>query len=70
MAANNLEPNIKLKKHKSIMTEIYKNSLDAIFELFDKILEDPVENLLYECISITFGYFQLIIYIIDETVSY
>jgi hypothetical protein len=33
------------------------------------MLDDPVENFWFECISITLGYFQLLIYIIDETVS-
>ena len=70
MAINNPELKIKLTKQKSKTSLIYKNILEAMYELFDKILEDPVENIFYEFLSITLGYIQLIIYIIDETVSY
>ena len=70
MSINNQEVKVKLKNRKSKISEIYKNASESIYVLFDKILEDPVENIFYEFLSITLGYIQLIIYIIDETVSY
>ena len=69
MSINNQELIIKIK-NKSKISEIYKKALEGLYKLFDKILEDPFENFFYECISIIFSYFQLLIYIIDETVSY
>ena len=70
MSVDNQELKIELKTKKSKVAVIYENVVDGIYRLFDKILEDPVENFFYECISIILGYFQLIIYIIDETVNY
>ena len=70
MTANSPELKIKLQKHKSKISEVYKNASEGLYKLFDKILEDPIENFFYECLSITLGYVQLIMYIVDQTVSY
>ena len=70
MSINNQEVKVKLKNRKSKISEIYKNASESIYVLFDKILEDPVENIFYEFLSISLGYIQLLIYIIDKTVSY
>lgn len=62
--------NIKLNKELSILRQLYKEFIEGLYELFCLMLEDPVENFWYECISMALGYFQLLIYIIDETVSH
>ena len=61
--------NIPLESGESILIDFYKNFVEGLFELFCIMLDNPFENFWYECISISLGYFQLLIYIIDETVS-
>ena len=60
---------IKLNKNESKLSKIYTNFIEGLYALFSFMLEDIIENFWYECISIALGYFQLLIYIIDETVS-
>lgn len=60
--------NIKLNKEASKLTKIYKEFVEGLYGLFFLMLDDPIENFWYECISMSLGYFQLLIYIIDETV--
>ena len=62
--------NIKLTKKISRLRQIYKDFIEALYALFCLMLDNPIENFWYECISMALGYFQLIIYIIDETVSH
>ena len=61
--------NLHIEKEESVLTEIYKNFVEGLYELYCLMLENPFENFWYECISLSLGYFQLLIYIIDETVS-
>ena len=61
--------NLHIEKEESILTELYKNFVEGLYELYCLMLENPFENFWYECISLSLGYFQLLIYIIDETVS-
>lgn len=42
---------------------------NGLFTLFYFILQKPLENFWYECISLLIQYFQLAIFIIDSTVS-
>ena len=60
---------IELSKKVSMFNEFYKDFIEGIYELFSIMLDEPVESIWYESISIILGYFQLIIYIIDESVS-
>ena len=61
--------NIQLKEKSSKIIIIYKDFIEGIYALFCLLLDNPIENFWYECISMSLGYFQLLIYIIDETVS-
>ena len=61
--------NLHIEKEESVLTELYKNFVEGLYELYCLMLENPFENFWYECISLSLGYFQLLIYIIDETVS-
>ncbi len=65
----NLLSNIEINPDVSILVKIYKDFIEGLYELFCLMLDDPFENFWYECISMSLGYFQLLIYIIDETVS-
>jgi hypothetical protein len=60
--------NIQLNKKLSRLKQFYKDFMEGLFALFCLMLDDPLENFWYECISMSLGYFQLLIYIIDETV--
>ena len=61
--------NIQLKEKSSKIIIFYKDFIEGIYALFCLLLDNPIENFWYECISMSLGYFQLLIYIIDETVS-
>ncbi len=61
--------NLHIEKEESVLTELYKNFVEGLYELYCLMLENPFENFWYECISVSLGYFQLLIYVIDETVS-
>ena len=61
--------NIQLNKKLSRIRQFYKDFMKGLYALFCLMLDDPIENFWYECIGMCLGYFQLLIYIIDETVS-
>lgn len=61
--------NVQLNKKKPQLSSFYRDFIDGLYDLFCLILENPIENFWYECTSISLGYFQLLIYILDETVS-
>lgn len=60
---------LNINKTNSLLYDIINKIYKSLYSLFDLILEDPFENILYECINIILGYLQLIIYILDRTVS-
>ena len=60
---------IQLNKKVSKLSQFYKDFFEGLYALFFLMLDDIFENFWYECISISLGYFQLLIYILDETVS-
>ena len=61
--------NIQINKKISKLSIYYKDFIEGLYLLFCSLLEEPIENFWFECISISLGYIQLLIYIIDETVS-
>jgi hypothetical protein len=58
-----------IKKPSKLKTFI-KNFLDGFFSIFYYLLKNPLDNVWWECISLIIQYIQLIILIIDETVSF
>ena len=60
---------IQLNKKVSKLSQFCKDFFEGLYALFFLMLDDIFENFWYECISISLGYFQLLIYILDETVS-
>jgi hypothetical protein len=60
---------IKLNKKELSIIKFYRDFVEGLYALFCFMLDDPVENFWYESISISLGYFQILIYIIDESVS-
>ena len=64
-------PLLKLKLQKSVspLMNLYNNNVESLYDLYEIILEDPFENIWFETIHILFGYFQLVAYLFDATVS-
>jgi hypothetical protein len=60
---------LKLKKEKTIIAKILiDNIFQPLFELFELILDDPLENFWFEVISLFICYIQIIMFIFNETV--
>ena len=66
---NNIILKVNIDKKESIIFKIIEEYREGFYALFYLILKNPLNNLLWECISITIQYSQLLIFIIDETVS-
>lgn len=60
---------LQLKNEKLNLEESKNKIFENLYSLFNLILEDPVENIIFESISIIIGYLQLIIFIFDKSVS-
>jgi hypothetical protein len=62
-----LKAEINEKEYKLI--KIIEEFYEGLYSLFYLIMKNPIENFWWECISLTIQYSQLLIFIIDETVS-
>jgi hypothetical protein len=60
---------INFTKKKSSIIEFFNNIIESFYDLFELIMENPIESFWYECLNIFLGYIQLICYILDPTVS-
>ena len=66
---NNPLLKLKLRKEKTMLTKILiDNIFQPLFELFDLILDDPIENFWFEVISLFICYIQIIMFIFNQTV--
>ena len=54
---------------KIIYSKTRKIIYEALYELFFLILQSPIENILFEIVSFVISYFQIIMFIFNETVS-
>ena len=54
---------------KIIYSKTRKIIYEALYELFFLILQSPIENFLFEIVSFLISYFQIIMFIFNETVS-
>ena len=59
---------LELKEEKNKITKIL-SFFEILYGIFDLILEKPINNFWFECIGISIGYFQIIMYLFDKTVS-
>ena len=66
---NNPLLNLRLEKKKTFIFNYYQIISESIYSLYELLLLDPIENFYFECFHIFFGYGQLIVFIIDSTVS-
>ena len=60
---------LELELKKPMLFKFIDYSFEALYELYDFILDSPIENFWYECIIIILSYLQLISLMFDETVS-
>ena len=60
---------LKFTNKKSSIIEFCNSIMESFYDLFELILEDPIENFWFECFNISLGYMQLICYILDQTVN-
>jgi len=60
---------LKIVKDKSPIVDFYNNNIEILFELFDLLLDNPIESIWVEFIKIFFGYSQLIAFAFDKGVS-
>jgi hypothetical protein len=61
--------NAEIYKKESKFIKLCEEYLEGFYSLFYLLLKNPLNNFWWECISITIQYSQLIIFIIDDTVS-
>lgn len=60
---------IDLKEEKFELFNFLIHIYEAFYTLFDIILEDPIDNFWFECFGIIIGYSQILLYLVDKTVS-
>lgn len=60
---------INFSKKRNFIIDFYLTLSESIYSLFSLIMEDPIENFWFEIINTFSGYFQLIAYLFDSTVS-
>ncbi len=61
--------NAKISENKSQYLKKIEEYNEGFFSLFYLILKKPLDNFWWECISIIIQYSQLLLFIIDDTVS-
>ena len=66
---NNSLLKLKLDKEKSLLTKLCKIIFESLYGIFDLILDDPIENISFEIISLFICYIQIIMFIFNETVN-
>lgn len=59
---------LKLKKENTKISIIINNFFEDIYILYDLILENPIENIWFECFNLIFSYGQLSLFIFDKIV--
>ena len=60
---------INFSKKRNFIIDFYLTLSESIYSIFSLIMEDPIENFWFEIINTFSGYFQLIAYLFDSTVS-
>ena len=59
---------LKLEKEALIIEDKFNNIFESIYALYDYILDNPIENFWFECITIILGYMQILSFAFDEIV--
>ena len=59
----------EINKRENELTKKIDEFYNGFNELFYLILKNPLDNLWWECISLTLQYSQMILFIVNKTVS-
>ena len=59
---------LELKEGIPFITNILNEIYESLYALYDYILDNPIENIWYESISILLGYLQLISFSFNDIV--
>ena len=59
---------LKFQREKIIYSKTRKLVYEALYELFFLIFQSPIENILFEIISILLSYLQILMFIFNRTV--
>lgn len=59
---------LKFTKKNSIFYEIYNYLSESIYDLFELILDDPIESFWFESFNIFIAYLQMFAFLLDSTV--
>ena len=59
----------KIRKSESKFFKKIEEYNEGFYSVFYLILQNPLSNFWWECISITIQYSQILVFIIDSTVS-
>ena len=59
----------KIGKNESKLLTKIEEYYEGFYSLFYLILKDPLDNFLWECISITIQYSQRLVFVVNDTVS-
>ena len=59
----------KEKNNKLKISTSFNNFFESLYALYDYMLEDPIENIWYECISIIISYLQIMSFTLKKEVS-
>ena len=60
---------INLENKRMIYSKMRTIIYEALYELYYLILQDPIENILFEIITFLFSYLQILMFVFNETVS-
>jgi hypothetical protein len=60
---------INLENKRMIYSKMRTIIYEALYELYYLILQDPIENILFEIITFLLSYLQILMFVFNETVS-
>ena len=67
---NNPLLELELNTKNSYLNQITIKCFESLYEFFELILEEPIENFWYEYFGIILGYLQIWFYFFNSTVNY
>ena len=56
-------------KNESKLRKLLEEYMEGFYSLFYLILKNPLDNFWWECISITIQYSQILVLVVNDTVS-
>ena len=60
---------LNVKKNESKISALINDFFESLYALYDYILEDPIENFWYECLTIIMSHLQIMSFLFKKEVS-